>query len=206
MLGFYNIQGIVMDLSLLLIEPYKININVWAFEFMKDISSPPLNTFMALLAKSFLIVIPLLVLYLYFSKKDMNVYTFIVAGIVFYLVSDAIKLIVREPRPCNVSELNWINVVSCQSTFSFPSNHASVLTGLSFFLSKYKYIRVLYIIWLFLVLFGRVYLGLHYFTDILAGMALSIVLYYIVIHFKDKINNFFNGIVKKIFPKLALKG
>lgn len=186
-----------------MIEAYKLNINVWAFEFMKDIANPYLDTLMVALAKSFLVIIPLLVIYLYL-KKDKNVYTFIVAGIVFYIVSDLLKLIIREPRPCNVAELSWINNVYCSPTYSFPSNHASVLTGLSLFLGKYKYIRVLYVVWLFLVLFGRVYLGMHYFTDVIAGMILSVVLYYIIVRYEKKINNALNGIVRRIFPKLAI--
>ena len=115
------------------IQAYKLGINIWAFEFAKDLASPALTSIMAIIGKSFLVVIPFLVLYLYFIKKDANVYTFIVAGVLFYVVSDAIKLITKEPRPCNVTELSWINNVACESSYSFPSNHASVLTGLTFF-------------------------------------------------------------------------
>ena len=183
--------------------PYNININIWAFQFVKSISSPFLNTLFSTLSSSFLIVIPLLAIYLYL-KKDKNVYTFIIAGVVFFIVSDIIKMLTMEPRPCNVSELSWINNLGCENTFSFPSNHASVLTGLIFFLKPYKYLRILYFIWLVLELFGRVYLGLHYFTDVIAGIALSIILYYIISFYKPKINEIFNNIVKKIVPKLAL--
>lgn len=183
--------------------PYNININIWAFQFVKSVSSPFLNTFFSTLSSSFLIVIPLLAIYLYL-KKDKNVYTFIVAGIVFFIISDIIKMLTMEPRPCNVSELSWINNLGCENTFSFPSNHASVLTGLIFFLKPYKYLRILYFIWLALELFGRVYLGLHYFTDVIAGVALSITLYYIISFYKPKINEILNNLVKRVVPKLAL--
>ena len=183
--------------------PYNININIWAFQFVKSVSSPFLNTLFSTLSSSFLIVIPLLAIYLYL-KKDKNVYAFIVAGIVFFIISDIIKMLTMEPRPCNVSELSWINNLGCENTFSFPSNHASVLTGLIFFLKPYKYLRILYFIWLALELFGRVYLGLHYFTDVIAGIALSIILYYIISFYKPKINEVLNNLVKKIVPKLAL--
>ena len=113
-------------------------------------------------------------------------------------------MLTMEPRPCNVSELSWINNLGCQNTFSFPSNHASVLTGLIFFLKPYKYLRILYFIWLALELFGRVYLGLHYFTDVIAGISLSIILYYIISFYKPKINELLNNLVKRVFPKLAL--
>jgi len=194
-----------MDISLLFIQAYNIKINIWAFEFAKDVASPQLDYIMALLAKSFLIVLPALVLYLYFIKKDPNTYSFIVAGIVFYIISDGIKLLTREPRPCNVSELSWINNVACQSSFSFPSNHASVLTGLGLFLGKYRYLQIVYYVWWALLMFGRVYLGLHYFTDLIAGIALSVVLYLIIARYKNKINASLNGIVKRILPRLALK-
>ena len=183
--------------------PYNININIWAFQFVKSVSSPFLNTLFSTLSSSFLIVIPLLAIYLYL-KKDKNVYTFIVAGIVFFIISDIIKMLTMEPRPCNVSELSWINNLGCENTFSFPSNHASVLTGLIFFLKPYKYLRILYFIWLALELFGRVYLGLHYFTDVIAGVALSITLYYIISFYKPKINEILNNLIKKVVPKLAL--
>ncbi len=160
---------------------------------------------MAIIGKSFLVVIPFLVLYLYFIKKDANVYTFIVAGVLFYVVSDAIKLITKEPRPCNVTELSWINNVACESSYSFPSNHASVLTGLTFFLGKYRYLQIAYVIWLVMVLFGRVYLGLHYFTDVIAGIALSLAMYYVISKYKNRINKLLNNIVKRVLPKLALK-
>ncbi len=187
------------------VQAYNIGVNIWAFQFAKALASPALTQIMAVIGKSFLVVIPFLVLYLYFIKKDSNVYTFIVAGILFYIISDAIKLLTKEPRPCNVSELSWINTNGCESSFSFPSNHASVLTGLTFFLGKYRYLQIAYIVWLFMVLFGRVYLGLHYFTDVMAGMALSMIMYYIISKYKSRINRLLNNIIKRVLPKLALK-
>jgi undecaprenyl-diphosphatase len=192
------------------ILPYKIGINIWAFEVAKAVASPFLNTLMIYLAKSFLIVIPILVIYL-LLKKDMNVYSLVVAGILLYVVSDAIKLITKEPRPCNIQELVngsyplIINHVGCEASYSFPSNHASVLTGLVIFLKNYKYVRVLYVVWLVLILFGRIYLGLHYFTDVIAGAALSLVIAYIIYRYRDYINNALNRLAKRIFPILAVK-
>ncbi len=183
-------------------------LNIATFEFMKWVAAfanPYMNIAMHLLASSFIIVLPAIVLYMFFAKKDMNAYSFVVAFIAAYLLSEIIKMAVKEPRPCNVPSLNWINSIGCEATFSFPSNHASVLTGLSFFLSGYKYIKWLYVAWLLLVLFGRVYLGMHYLTDIIAGVALSIVVYLAIKHYSKKINAFANNLVKRIFPKLALK-
>ena len=187
-----------------LIAPYNIGINIAAFQFSKAISSPLLTSIMAYLGKSFLVVIPLIVLYLYL-KKDMNTYSFILAGVLLYVVSDSIKILVGEVRPCNIPALSWINNAACENTFSFPSNHASVLTGLPLFLGRYRILQALYIVWLLLVLFGRVYLGLHYLTDVVAGVILSLAISYLVYAYREKINRFFNGIVERILPFLAIK-
>ncbi|MEM3841324.1 MAG: phosphatase PAP2 family protein [Candidatus Micrarchaeaceae archaeon] len=190
--------------GLLLLQPYSIGINIEAFKLADSIASPALNYVMAILAKSFFVVLPVIALYMYFYRKDPNAYSLVVAGILFFIVSDVIKNIIREPRPCNISELSWINNVGCQSSFSFPSDHAAVLTGLAFFLKGYKYLRLAYVVWLLLILFGRVYLGLHYFTDVIAGVVISIVLYYLLSRYTKQINKFLNKIMKKILPRIAL--
>ncbi len=183
----------------MLFEVYKLSINVWAFQAAKAVASPALDFIMYWLAKSFLVVLPLLAIYM-LLKRDMNVYSFVILGILLYVVSDAIKLVTQEPRPCDVSTtgLVWINHLACEASYSFPSNHASVLTGLTLFLKNYRYIQILYVVWLVLILFGRIYLGLHYFTDVLAGVALSLVVAYIVYRYRKQLNAFADKIVGRI--------
>ena len=183
----------------MLFEVYKLSINVWAFQAAKAVASPALDFIMYWLAKSFLVVLPLLAIYM-LLKRDMNVYSFVILGILLYAVSDTIKLIVGEHRPCDVSAtgLVWINHLACEASYSFPSNHASVLTGLTLFLKNYRYIQILYVVWLVLILFGRIYLGLHYFTDVLAGMALSLAVAYVIYRYRKQLNAFADKIVGRI--------
>jgi undecaprenyl-diphosphatase len=178
-------------------------INIWAFEFAKYIASPLLNVLMHYLTESYLVIIPAIALYLYF-KKDKNVFSLVIFGVILYIVSDIIKLIVREPRPCTVTDLSWINSIGCETSFSFPSNHATVLTGLYFFTSSYKYIRILYIVWLVLILFSRVYLGLHYLTDIIAGVIISIAIAWpLYRYYSKKINKFSSMLFCKLLKPLC---
>ncbi|MGC8670104.1 MAG: phosphatase PAP2 family protein [Candidatus Micrarchaeia archaeon] len=190
-------------LQVFTIEPYAIGINLAVLHFMKSIASPWFNQIMAAITQSYLLVLPLIALYM-LAKKDKNVYVFAIAVVLFYVINDAIKVIVKEPRPCNTPELSWINAYNCEANYSFPSSHAAVLTGLPAFLGKYKYIRPLYIIWLLFVLFGKMYIGAHYFTDIVAGAALSLVMAYILYRYKDKINNAINRILKGI-PFISIR-
>lgn len=177
-------------------------LNTWAFHVVLGIASTPLNVAMQYLAESFLVVLPVVALYMYF-RKDRNVFSFVAAIVIFYIVGDIIKMIVREPRPCNVADLSWINHIGCEASFSFPSNHATVLTGLYAFVGKYKYIRIAYVAWMLLVLFGRVYLGAHYLTDVIAGILLSIFLAYFVYRYRNRINGILLGIFCKLLKPLC---
>ncbi|MCL4403298.1 phosphatase PAP2 family protein [Candidatus Marsarchaeota archaeon] len=191
----------------LLLSAYNIGINMAAFKAALALSSPSLTYIMSMLAKSYYVVLPVLLLYMYF-KKDMNVYSFALAGVIFFLISDTMKMLIREPRPCNTSEvLTTLNIskIACESSYAFPSNHATVLTGLTLFIGKYKYIRAAYIVWLIVVLFGRVYLLAHYLTDVIAGIAISLFVGYIIYRYKSRINAFINGILKRIVPPLAVE-
>jgi undecaprenyl-diphosphatase len=162
--------------------------NTWAFQFSNAVSSPLLTKIMLLLADSFWIVIPLIIIFLYF-KKDKNIYVLVIGVVLTYVLADILKLLTREPRPCNVSSLGWINKSGCEATYSFPSEHAAVLAGVPIFLSKYRILDILYVVWVVLVLFGRVYLGLHYLSDVIAGIILSILVWYILYIYRIAISN-----------------
>ncbi|MCL4375217.1 phosphatase PAP2 family protein [Candidatus Marsarchaeota archaeon] len=177
-------------------------LNNWAFHIVLYFANPALNSFMSLMGTSFLVVLPLLALYLYL-KKDKNVFSFVFGMVLIFLITEIIKDIIKEPRPCSVADLQWINHVGCEASYSFPSNHATVLTGLLFFLNKYNYVRALYGIWVILILVGRVYLGAHYLTDVIAGIVISIIFYYIILSRKDKINSFFAKILARIAKPLC---
>ncbi|MGB9732442.1 MAG: phosphatase PAP2 family protein [Candidatus Micrarchaeia archaeon] len=172
--------------------------NIAAFQLSKMVASPWLNLAMQYIAESFLVVIPLLLIYMYL-KKDKNVFSLVVLFFTLFVVGEVLKYIIQEKRPCSLHDLSWINYVGCESGYSFPSNHATVLTGISLFTLSYRYVRILYLVWLIFVLFGRIYLGQHYFTDVLAGVIISLAIAWpIYKYYSQKIN----GPLKEIFCKI----
>ncbi|MGM9988501.1 MAG: phosphatase PAP2 family protein [Bacillaceae bacterium] len=90
--------------------------------------------------------------------------------------------------------------------FSFPSGHATFVIGLYGFICfliiyhqiipfKYaKIIMLIYIIITFLVGLSRIYLGVHYLTDVLAGYCFGYIVIWFVIrsylYFYNERNNF----------------
>lgn len=123
-----------------------------------------------------LIVITILLLILIKNKKIPILITF---NLIFsFLTSQLIKIILRRDRPVNISLVNAMG-------FSYPSGHSMVSMAYFGFIAYlvYKYIdntivKVILIITLFVSIFtigfSRIYLGVHYFSDVLGGFLLSI--------------------------------
>lgn len=99
--------------------------------------------------------------------------------------SSLIKEAVGRIRPCHV--LNNINLlVPCGGGKSFPSSHAvnnfAAALTLSFF---YREFRVIFFSIAALMAFSRVYVGVHYPFDVLAGAALGLIISFgVVLLFK----------------------
>ena len=126
---------------------------------------------------------------LYF-KKDKNTVPFAIAVFVLFAIGEVLKGIFMEPRPCAQGNLSWVSQVACEAGYSFPSDHATVLTGLFVFLKNFKYVRAAYIVWLVIILFSRIYLGQHYLTDVIAGAIISVAACSVIYKYEDGINNF----------------
>lgn len=95
-----------------------------------------------------------------------------------FLTSQLVKIILRRDRPADISLVNAVG-------FSYPSGHSMVSMAYFGFLAYlvYKYVKdiipkTILIITIFLMIiaigFSRIYLGVHYFSDVLGGFLLSI--------------------------------
>ncbi len=173
----------------LLQSSFAASLNDAAFSFMNGIASSALTAVMSPLAESFFIVLPLVAIYLAL-KNDTNVYAYCMTVVALFVIGEVLKAIIQEPRPCSLPDLSWINHTTCESGYSFPSNHATVLTGLPLFLRRYRLPQVAYVAWLLVLLFGRVYLGQHYLTDVLAGAVLSIIIVFVVYRYSNQVYKF----------------
>ncbi|MCK4538304.1 MAG: phosphatase PAP2 family protein [Candidatus Krumholzibacteria bacterium] len=106
------------------------------------------------------------------------------------LCASLIKPLVGRMRPCEVlgnvhfwhGVEGWITtpaevVRSYKSSFSFPSNHAANMTGAMVFLGLvYRKSLIYLLIVAFAVSYSRIYIGVHWPLDVLAGMAIGTTL------------------------------
>ena len=95
-------------------------------------------------------------------------------GIVFTAVAVLVlKFSIKRPRP----EGDWGQIYRSSDPHSFPSGHAARATMLTLLmlLSGNIWLGLLMIFWTLLVAAARVGLGVHYLSDIIAGIAIGIM-------------------------------
>jgi undecaprenyl-diphosphatase len=120
---------------------------------------------------------PALPLFFYFIKPQIAGPFFLCALLAFALELPLYKILkkrIKRDRPCEV--VSGVHQrISPSDQFSFPSGHTAaafvIATIISHFLPA---LRMPVYSWALLVGFSRIYLGVHYPTDILAGLVIGI--------------------------------
>ena len=169
-----------------------IDTNAYSFiadNIMNDSLTPILKVITELGGVAFTVVAGVLIFI--FCKKIRWFVTFDLVGVT--LINQLLKHIVRRPRP------NILRLVE-ESGYSFPSGHSMVsmaFYGIIIYL-VYKNVSNKYLKWLLITLlsllilaigFSRIYVGVHYFTDVVGGFLLGLA--YLVIYV-----NIYNNKVK----------
>ena len=123
------------------------------------------------------------------DKKYFKIFVF--ANLLAIILNNIIKLIVHRPRPSNTMTL------AVESSYSFPSGHSMmsmVFYGLVIYyvrkFVKRKWISNLLTVVLSLVILAvgitRIYLGVHYATDVLAAYVIGFVYLFVFIKILEK--------------------
>jgi undecaprenyl-diphosphatase len=98
------------------------------------------------------------------------------AALVGILVFKALKKLSQRPRPCQIEPHCWSNILP-PDQFSFPSGHTmtafSIALVLSYFYPSLE--GVLFFLAISIAL-SRIVLGMHFLSDVLAGIVLGITL------------------------------
>jgi undecaprenyl-diphosphatase len=150
------------------------------FSINIDLQNSFFDIFMPFItSKSYFIFLPFFLLLLLKDRK--NPFIALALGIAALLLADwsshTLKHFIERLRPCN--ELIGVRIlVGCAKSFSMPSNHAvnAFAFATPFYIMLGSRLRYVFAFIAFLVGFSRIYVGVHYPSDVVAGAILGILL------------------------------
>ena len=194
---FNVILGIILIISSLVIIYEDLVIDTYVYEFLiNNFSNGFVDSFMINITRladtNFVFVFGLImfvIMLIGFKKKKLSlVFLGSVIGTTF--INQFFKTLVKRIRP-NVNRLIEIG------GYSFPSGHAMIsmmfygfLAYIAYKLIKIKWLRNIFIginiLVILLIGISRIYLGVHYFSDVVVGFLLSILLLMLVIGFTER--------------------
>ena len=152
------------------------NVHSFIISFESSFLTETFKTITFLSSPIFLILLSILLFFI-FKNKKYGLLSF--CNLVFIvLLNQGLKLLFERPRP-----IEWMLIE--ESGYSFPSGHAMVSAafyGILIYLiwqtnidKKYKIIwTVILSILILLIGLSRIYLGVHYASDIIAGFTISL--------------------------------
>jgi len=161
------------------------------FEIINDYRSDFLNTIFKILTCFGNIYIPVLIIIamlIFYKNKWFGLLQggcYAIAGIITYLS----KILIARPRPIEA-------LIKIPSSYSFPSGHT--LTSIVFYViltylltikckkETRNSLIILATIFALLISFSRPYLGVHYLSDIIGGMILSVPILFMLINIINK--------------------
>ena len=121
-------------------------------------------------------VIVAAVLMIFKKTRKAGVAVLFAYAAVFLIGQYGLKNLISRPRPCQI-DLDFTLLVSRPSSSSFPSTHSAWAFGAATAIfMQHKKAGVAAFIAAALIAFSRLYLFLHFPTDVLAGIALGIAL------------------------------
>lgn len=100
--------------------------------------------------------------------------------IVSALICNLIKFIVGRTRPFLVIKDLYINKIGIDK-YSFPSGHTTAAFSLATsFCFLIPHLAILFILLALIVAFSRLYLGVHYVTDVSIGMIIGVLINFLI--------------------------
>lgn len=196
-----------------------------AFEFMSglqqsagDMLTPLMKIISFLGEKGLLFIVIGLCCILFSKQRKLGICIIGAVAIGAIITNIALKNIVARPRPFTLSEFEgfWVAVGSpMEDEFSFPSGHTTAITAAAtaLFIQRKKAWSWIGYIFALLMAFSRVYLIVHFASDVIAGLIVGIIagvlsalitklIYSILNKRQNKLSDF---ALKADFPNLFVK-
>lgn len=170
------------------------NLDTSIFLFINGIHNSFFDVVMVYVSsKLFWLPLYLLLLYLIYKEKKKKTILVLLFVAILITLSDqlsvhAFKNVFQRPRPCHAIDLQLVVhiVEKCGGKYGFVSSHAANSFALAVFIvgllkSSYRWIPWLMFLWAAVTIYSRVYLGVHYPGDVIAGAFLGALIGWLVL-------------------------
>jgi undecaprenyl-diphosphatase len=155
--------------------------------FQEQLSNPVLD-FLCIWGRKSWVWAPLYVgiLIFWIRNKNQSFWPLFLGALVLFALTDYTSASIIKPwvgrlRPCQESGLVLNPLVACGNGFSFPSSHATNHFALAYFFFHFVKKSFLWFFWAGMIAFSQMYVGVHYFTDVLAGAIWGTFLSWLVV-------------------------
>ena len=155
----------------------------------QSLRNPFFDTFFRMVESplwSNVVILTFALIFIFRERKRFPVLAFGLSFLVPLFLSGWLKKFFNRPRPLAQAN-DMLFSIHAQSS-SFPSQHSCIIMAMAVVLS-YHYPR--YTFWFYLIAglvgFSRVYLGLHYLTDILVGYLLGAVAGFAILRLEKRL-------------------
>ena len=165
----------------------------------ENLRSDWLDSVCAFFSWAFQLGIPWLVLgaVMFFFKKTRVAGVMLITAVVltFFFNEIAIKNAINRERPCTIDQSIQL-AIERPASFSFPSGHTSnVFSAVGVLLFKHKKAGVPMLLFAVFMGFSRMYLFVHFPTDVIAGAVLGLLMAWVTVlifkelKYDEKLNN-----------------
>lgn len=136
----------------------------------------------------FMIVLNVLLFIFIIVKKKYKLSIIVLSSISSVIFNNLVKIIIRRERP------DYLRMVM-EKSYSFPSGHSMISVlffgSIIYLVNKYnvkhkKLITFSLSTFILLVGISRIYLGVHYLTDVVGGYLLGFVVLFLIIHILER--------------------
>jgi len=119
---------------------------------------------------------------LFSRKKEVKTLgILLIAGLtISFYTASILKVLIARPRPY-VALTNVILLGAAEKSYSFPSSHAVSAFMIASLLSSHFKKYVLFYLLAAVIAFSRVYMGVHYPSDVIVGAAIGTLIGYFLV-------------------------
>lgn len=158
------------------------NLDIEIFKLINTgLTSPFLDTVMTYMTEKMnfmgAVIVAAALIWILGKRQDrIGLVVLVALVLVSDLASNQLKHLIMRERPCG--DIEGVRLlVGCVKSFSMPSSHATnIFAAMVFLTARYRKFWPLFMTIAVIVAYSRVYVGVHYPTDVIIGSALGTVM------------------------------